>query len=456
MLLAHHLYDLAVCGHRVALDARLDRALRTPPDPSALLLYEAGDRFEAEIGAALGWPEVVVEDGDFAAAAERTLSLLKAGAPGVLQGVLLDEGRLAKPDLLERVEGESALGSWHYVPGDVKSALAARTDAALQIGFAALLLEKVQGRRPAEGVIVLGDGRRERFPLDAIRYSIDDAVARAEAIARGVEETAPFFSRACARCRWRGTCLPELRSRRDLSFVHGTTPSLARALAARGVATIDELAACDPAALRAAGAPADGLERLRRQARATIEGRAIGRRSVPVPRGRGACWLRIECDPLDQGEPYLFAWASGSAAPEAAVAEGEDERRGIFLKIVAAFEEREDGPIYTYGRETARAFDRLGDRAGAEAARLGDLEGRIVDLAPWVRRAAALPVFHYAFEEVAAFVEDRARPMPDDPVDERFVRFASRDPEALRAIEAEGRSDVASLRRILSWLAEGA
>jgi len=48
-LLAHHLYDLAVCEHKVALDARLDRAWRTPPDEALALLLERGNRFEAEV-----------------------------------------------------------------------------------------------------------------------------------------------------------------------------------------------------------------------------------------------------------------------------------------------------------------------------------------------------------------------------------------------------------------------
>ena len=126
-ILAHHLYDFAECEHRVALDATLDRSLRTPPDEAMLLLLEHGQKFEREVVEPLGYPSISVEDGDWSGAFARTLSLMRDGVAGIDQGVLLDGARLARPDLLERVPGRSALGEFHYVPGDVKSARTARS-----------------------------------------------------------------------------------------------------------------------------------------------------------------------------------------------------------------------------------------------------------------------------------------------------------------------------------------
>lgn len=452
VLLAHHLYDLAICEHRIALDARLDRAQRTPPDEGARRLFERGLAFEQEVGRSLGWPEVVVENGDWRGAAAATLAHLRAGAPGVLQGVLLGGGRLARPDLLERVEGESALGPWHYVPGDVKSATTARTDAVLQVGLAARLLEPIQGRRPALGFVVLGDGSRETFELETVDASIDAAIARAESVLDGSATTAPFYSAACARCRWRSTCLPELKGSRDASFVHGMTRTVRAALSRVGIATVDDLAGCDVVSLRRAGAPPDGLERLRRQAEALKRGAPTGTRAVAVPGGNAPDrFLRIEVDPLEGREPFLFAWGRVSD-PRASVPLDDAGRLATFARLAADLEEAPSAPIFTYGRETARAFGRLADRAAWPAARAGDLEGRIVNLAPLVRRRAALPVFHYRFDEVAAFVEGRPRPEPDAPEDESFVAFAARGATAVSELEEAGRRAIASLAAIRSWL----
>jgi predicted RecB family nuclease len=123
----------------------------------------------------------------------------------------------------------------------------------LQVAFAALLLESVQGVRPDSGFLILGDGRRDELDLGAIRFTVDDAVERAEAVASGAVETTPYFSSACARCRWRAECLPRLEGQRDLSFVHGLTRSRRRVLERHGLHTIDDFAAADVSTFSSAG-----------------------------------------------------------------------------------------------------------------------------------------------------------------------------------------------------------
>jgi predicted RecB family nuclease len=469
-ILAHHLYDFAECEHRIALDAALPRSSRTPPDAAIELLFEHGRRFEREVVEPLGYAAVDVVEDDWDRAFDRTLELMRAGVDGIDQGVLLDGSRLARPDLLERVPGESKFGGYHYRPGDVKSARATRSDAALQVGFAGLLLEAVQGRRPESGFLILGDGTREELDLESVRCTIDDAVERAEAIARGALETTPFYSANCARCRWRGECLPRLESSRDLSFVYGLTRSRHRVLRRHGVATIDDLASADVSLLVAEDVPSEGLERAQVQARALLEGRVLRPRAVPIPRGaRRELYLRIEVDPLDRGEPFMLGWAEGPVgggaidAARVVIASSPAERADgleAFVEIVEAPSVREE-PIFVFGGGTARAFDALAETCGLEPARAGDLAGRFVDLAPWVRRAGVLPVFSYAFDEVAAVARASPRPSPGAAADALFVLHAglaaADDPAGVRAVlEAEGRDSLESLRAIRAWIAHPA
>ena len=426
-ILAHHLYDFAECEHRVALDANLDRERRTPPDDAMALLLEYGQRFEREVVDPLGYPAIDVAQGGWDEAFARTVALMDSGVAGIDQGVLIDGARLARPDLLERVPGSSSLGEFHYIPGDVKSARTTRSDAVFQVGFAALLLESVQGRRPDTGFLILGDGRREELDLSAIRITVDDAVARTEEVARGTAATSPFFSSACARCRWRGECLPRLEEARDLSFVHGVTRARRRVLMRHGVTTIDELAVADVEALVAAGVPSDGLLRMRLQARTLLEGKVMRRGLVGLPRGlKRELYLRIETDPLERGLPFSIAWgeaAVGKAieASRIAIVSTADERAVALREVLDVLESpaARDEPIYTYGAGTAAAFDALAEELGLDPARAGDVAGRFVDLAPWVRRAAVLPVFLYRFDEVAAVARNLPRPA-------RERRFCSR------------------------------
>jgi len=463
-ILAHHLYDFAECEHRVALDATLDRTLRTPPDGAMTLLLEHGQRFEREVVGPLGYPAVEVEAGNWEAAFARTRGLMSDGVAGIDQGVLLDGARLARPDLLERAPGGSTFGEFHYIPGDVKSARTTRSDAVFQVGFAALLLDSVQGVRPDRGFLILGDGRREELDLGAIRCTVDDAVARTEEVARGEAETSPFFSSACARCRWRGECLPRLEESRDLSFVHGVTRARRRVLRRHGVATIDELAGADVSALSAAGVPSDGLERMRTQARTLLDGRVLQRGPAGLPRGvKRELYLRIETDPLDRGEPFLFAWGEAAAsgpidANRVAIASTRDERAEALRALLDVLESpaARYEPIYIFGFGTAAAFDGLAEEFTLDPARAGDLAGRFVDLAPWVRRSAVLPVFLYRFDEVAAVARSLPRPSPGQAEDALFVLHAglaaSTDPATVgEQLEEAGREALASLRAIRAW-----
>ena len=465
-MLAHHLYDFAECEHRIALDATLDRDKRTPADEAMSLLFEHGQRFERAIVEPLGYPRVEVRHGDWDDAFARTLELMRDGVSGIDQGVLLDDARLARPDLLERVSGESALGGYHYIPGDVKSARMTRSDAVFQVGFAAMLLEAVQGRRPDAGFLVLGDGRREDIDLGAIRCTIDDAVERAEAVSRGQTESSACFSAACARCRWRGTCLPRLEEARDLSFVHGVTRARRRVLMRHGVRTIDDLARADVEALIELGVPSDGLERMRAQARTLLDGRTSIRRVVGLPRGlKREMYLRIETDPLDRGEPFSISWGEAPVgepmgATRVIIASTREERVGVLRQLIEVLDSpaARVEPVYTFGSATAAAFDTLAESAEIDPARAGDLAGRFVDLAPWVRRAAVLPVFLYRFDEVAAVARGLPRPSPGTAGDSLFVLHAgmdaSPDPAAVRArLEEAGRDALGSLHAIRSWFA---
>ena len=62
----------------------------------------------------------------------------------------------------------------------------------------------------------------------------------------------------------------------------------------------------------------------------------------------------------------------------------------VHLGLAADLEAAPSAPIFTFGLETARAFGRLADRAAWPASRTGDLEGRLLTLAPLVRRRATL------------------------------------------------------------------
>jgi len=79
-------------------------------------------------------------------------------------------------------------------------------------------------------------------------------------------------------------------------------------------------------------------------------------------------------------------------------------------------------------------------------------------LAPWVRRAGVLPVFHYRFDEVVAFAKGSVRPGPGAPEDVGFVELqawrvgVAAGEDVAFPFDARGRDAVESLFLVRSWL----
>jgi len=490
---ASDLYDLACCPHRLALDRRLDKSLRTPPDEATKLLLARGNEREAAFAAELGYPEPEYPRGDFAAGARRTAELMQSGAAGIYQAVLFDGEHLAIADLVEREEDGS------YAPGDIKSSLTARADQALQVAYAGWLLERTTGAAPRRGFLIFADGRREWFALGAIAHVLDAARRRAEAIVAGREETEPFFTPHCDACRWSGVCVPELERAGDLSLVDGMTPARRETLRAEGIATVAALAALDGTARRRNAPGADGVEALALQARALLSGEVrVDRPFELAARPGRPLFVHVEANPLEGAIPLALAWsvpgraevraldepaakadgraevrildepaakADGRAEVRildepAAKADGRAEVRTLDepapqadgLAAFARAAEASSGPIFHFGAATPRALARLADDAGWPPERIGALERRFFDLGRALRRGAAfLPVRRYRLDDVdaalfgageptpAAFaLREQARRDPAGPWNERF--------------EAAAAAPLARMERLLAWM----
>lgn len=152
-----HVYSFVKCPHLAALDLHLPRSERRPAHRWEEFAARRGRDFEDVYVAGLDAVAPSYPERDFEAGAAATLALLREGAPLIHQAVLGDEDRLGLPDLLRKVDGESALGDHHYEVLDVKTSGRTRADQILQVVFYAQLLDGVQGRLPTHGGIILKD-----------------------------------------------------------------------------------------------------------------------------------------------------------------------------------------------------------------------------------------------------------------------------------------------------------
>ena len=88
---------------------------------------------------------------------------MHAGHSFVYQARLVAGNMLGVADFLARIDGQSRLGSHHYEVWDTKLAKTARASFIIQLCAYAELLNAIQGRLPAEFVVVLGTQIEQRY-----------------------------------------------------------------------------------------------------------------------------------------------------------------------------------------------------------------------------------------------------------------------------------------------------
>ena len=256
-----------------SLDARLGRAAPVAGGDDAMLTHIArlGDAHEARelarlrraVGsdaiaeiARVGPPTVE----RLQALAETTRAALSSDARVVYQAGFYDGEFHGYADFVERGEGG-------WVVCDAKLAREARAKALLQLAAYADQLDRAHLPVAPTVVLLLGDGRRESFPLDEVMPVFR---ARRERLRRLVAEhhaeDAPVAWGderyvACGRCE---ACAEAIAATGDVLVVAGLRVDHRKRLRAAGIATLDDLVATTEAPQ---GMPQAMFARLHAQAR---------------------------------------------------------------------------------------------------------------------------------------------------------------------------------------------
>lgn len=271
-----------------SLDARLGRARAVASGDDAMLEHIArlGDAHEARelqrLRAAYGDDQVVeiarvgrpsVDALDDLRAA--TLHALRSGARVVAQAGFFDGEFHGYADFVERSDDG-------WVVCDAKLAREARAKALLQLAAYADQLARLGEPVAPSAVLLLGDGRRELFPLAEVlpvfearrarmRHLVAEHHAEEGAVAWGDERYV-----ACGRC---DACTEAIAATGDVLVVAGLRVDHRKKLRAAGVRTLDELVA---STTPPPGMPHAVFERLHAQARLQQRQRDAG----PGPDGR--------------------------------------------------------------------------------------------------------------------------------------------------------------------------
>ncbi len=400
-------------------------------------------------------PETKDAKADF----EETLKLMKEGVALIYQGTLTDGDWTGRPDLLERHDGESALGSWHYVPVDVKSSHELQKYQKLQLTFYSKLLERIQGRFPARPAILNIDGDRMEFEAADMLREFEETVVELDRIRAG-ERPDPVLRKDCFDTGpWGAACERFARSQNDIALLYNVDVRKLRALRSVGVRTLEDAAEMDPFAMEgsAPGLRLHGLEVCKLQAKSLLHNQVTVREPVTLPSDGLEIHFDIESD-LPNDVDYLYGFLIRESTGDryrsfvAESLEGEGDMWRSFLEWIETLPEI--FTVYHFGIYEKTRLSVLEKRYSGSPA-LERFRRAMVDLRQVTASSIVFPIYFYGLKTVAPFlgfswkgtVKGGSQSID---VFERFLE--TKDRALLEGIIAYNEEDVRATAVLKDWL----
>jgi predicted RecB family nuclease len=419
---------------------------------------------------------------------ELTLEAMKSGREIIYQAAISTGEFAGFADFLVRVDEPSTLGDHHYQAWDTKLSLKAKPHFIIQLCCYSEMLESIQGRRPQEFWVVLGDGTSKRFRTDDfIFFYLQIREAFLDQQREFDPDNPPDPKWLGSNGRWESIAQKWLQERDHLSLVANIRTDQIKKLKGVGIETIQGLVDSD--LHRVIKMQESTFTNLKAQA-----GLQVASRGLEVPK-----WEVIEPDPdnpqkglallppaseldvafdfegfplVDGGLEYLWGathceageivftdWWAHDDVQERVTFEG-------FIDWVCERRERDRGMhVYHYGAYEITALRRLMGKFGTREYELDDLlrHGVFVDLLTVVRQGLRIGEPSYSLKYVEHVYRGR-REGGVETAGESIVAYQRwlesqdgpdwRTSEILRQIRDYNRDDCESTWELAAWLRE--
>lgn len=481
----HLFIEYSMCPAWVWHDLFTDRSLKGDIPELALKLMEKGVIHEKDYIKDLDFAEVAEIDPKEALA--HTLELMKNGAELIYQGEIETEidGIIwrGRPDLLQKIPGESKFGNWFYIPIDIKSSNDINPDHKYQLAFYAEVLEKIQGKLPHQVAIINKEKQRKIIPVDSeLMEKMHTRANQILSIIMG-HKPALHYRGGCKQSPWGQMCLQDCEAVNDAALIYNIRESTLEKLREAGYETVKDLAELDPNRPQYKIA-ADTWKRIILQAQSLQKNDLIWLAKPDLPETDYPIYFDIEGDPL-LGLDYLFGFWLGNtptspnpssgrrgATLNSSSAKGrlggdgqfkyflapqpEDERK-MWLDFLAWLPTLpEDYIVYHYAPYEKIHLDLLEKKYGGSP-ELNIFKSRLVDLFTVVKNSVIFPLYFYSIKDLAKsrFVNYKWRHQKAGGAQSIFWYekwLETTDKQVLQDIIDYNEDDVVATEHLLNWL----
>lgn len=451
-------YKYLKCPSWIAHEAKEEHLVE---DVLRVKLQQDGLLREKHLALLASRPMVEVVSDDLDDAAMKTLAFMEEGAQTIYRPVLQHGHWIARPDVLERVEGKSNFGDYYYVACDIKRSRRLKDEYCFQGCFYAEVLRTVQGRKPVQGYVMHGgDGAVEGYLLEeyATRYQLTlDAIER---ILDG-EDAPHFLTSDCKQSPWFGACKTHANSCDDLSRLNRIWRSEVAALMTANITSVTALAQATKESLstQVHGVTADRLAFLQEQAKALVDDRVIVLGQVPLPPLDHAIVIDIESDPLRELHYLIGVFDPATDTFTEFLAKEPGQERQMWESFCAYLTKRIGQlgafPIFHYGWYEVDVFRTLRERYGMDDALVEAMPKQMVDILTPMRDHVIFPLSFYSLKDVAKYLGFHWRTSDASGMDSvgwYETWLAKGNPDDLAQIVDYNEDDVRATWHVIDWL----
>jgi len=461
---ASRVRDYLFCPHRVFLDEFGDKSRMDPESDLEKLLWERGMAHEKDALDQLGLVVTEVEGEDFGQCEKETLRLMTGGTRLIYQGCLSTPSLRGRPDLLEKTQGESKFGSYHYVPVEMKSGSAyldeeagtIKEDYVLQLSLYADLLHKVQGVKPKIGNIIDGDLRRVSVKLEPHEPDYQQCLSEIADLLSGKTESEPCIGGICKQCHWWSFCYSWAKERDDVTLIYRLNRPKRDSLRLHGIRTVQALAGLAKAKTLPDidGISQRALQRFVRRANVLLSGKPVLHSPIEFPKAKLELFFDIETDPLgDICYLYGIVERRGNARQRyvSFFADSPEEEQRTWDEFWQYVAKLKDFQVYHYSSYEKTFLTRLRERYGCNQTLFDDFLQHCTDLyfgavercSDWPSHSYSIKLvsqclgFDYSEEEPGGikaamwYIEYVKDPVTNRALKDKIIQYNREDCEAM-------------------------
>jgi predicted RecB family nuclease len=385
---------------------------------------------------------------------------LKRRAPLLADADLEDDALSARFDSLKRTDGASKLGDHHYVPvlhnHDDKVGRRERLLLAV-LGF---MLGRVQGLRPAMGLVARGhEGRLGKARLDDKLYGqAEQVLDEVERLQEGGEPPRLRLNGHCQVCEFRQRCRTQAEKADDLSLLGGLSAKEIARLNSKGIYSVAQYSHTfrprKARKQRSTGIPRHALSL---QASAIREGTVYVSEKPSLPAAVVHAYLDVEGLP-DRDFYYLIGLVvrDGEARREFSFwADGPEDGARIWELFLQTAGPLGDFVLFHYGRYEADFLKRMGRLHGGDPELLRKVEASATNVLSLIYSRVLFPVHANDLKSVASYLGFRWSAENASGLQSIVWRYdwgATRNEGLRQQILAYNREDCLALERVVAVL----